>query len=551
MIFSGATRGQFAAIARLRWCIFINSLRTLRGRLEMVSKVFFTFGFSVMGIGGAISLGVVSYIFVTKTNSEWLAALLWVIFVSWQLFPVLATTFTEAFDSTSLLRFPLTYSSYFIIRLAYGALDPGTLIGFLWLCGICVGVVVAKPLLGLWAAPVLLVFALLNLLLSRVVFAWLERWLARRRTREIMGFIFFLFIISFQFIGPMMQRFWPESHQASQDTVAVASRFLPVERALPPGLAASAIAHAVDGKPSEAVGAGALLCVYPLAFFWLLNLRLRAQYHGENLGEAVAARAAVAGKPVVRPGLSVPGFSNAISAIVEKEFRYLLRSGPMLFIFVMPVVVLLIFRVTPGRSGHSLLSHTADLAFPIGAAYSLLILTNLVFNSFGGDAVGVQAYFAVPVRFRDVLIAKNLAQASIIGVEMLMLFVAVCLLFEPPTFSITLATLAGMLFALLVSLTVGNILSVYSPRKIDLGSMGRQKPPTSTQFAALGCQFVIFALGAVTLLMARYFNTIWVAAVFFLVLAAIALAVYLAFLPRTEKMAMDRREIIIAELSKT
>jgi hypothetical protein len=47
-------RGQFAAIAGLRWNIFTHSLRTVRGRMEMVAWIFIGFGYSVLGLGGTI-----------------------------------------------------------------------------------------------------------------------------------------------------------------------------------------------------------------------------------------------------------------------------------------------------------------------------------------------------------------------------------------------------------------------------------------------------------------------------------------------------------------
>lgn len=552
LIFSSETRGQLAAIARLRWRLFVNSLRTLRGRLEMVSRIFFAFGFAAMGFIGAIAFAVLGFLAVSRLHAEWLAALLWLLFLAWQLFPVLATAFTEQMDSSNLLRFPLSYASYFLIRVAYGSFDPGTAIGLLWLVGLEAGIGVASPALALWAAPVLIAFAVLNVFLARMIFAWLERWLARRRTREIMGFVFFIFIISFQFIGPAIQRFAPKGVHPSSDTVSIARQLVPIERALPPGLAAAAIARAAEGHAPAAAGAFVLLCAYAMIFLWVLSFRLRAQYHGENLSEGVPRRAVVSGKLIVRPGWSIPSVSGAISAIVEKEFHYLFRSGPMLFIFVMPVVVLFIFRVTPTHpdSGGTLLAHIPDLAFPIGAAYSLLILTNLVFNSFGGDAVGVQIFFAAPVRFRDVLLAKNLAHTALMAIEIFLVWIGVCLMYEPPSLGVTFATLAGMLFAIMVSLTVGNLLSIYSPKKIDLGAFGRQRATASSQFAALGCQFVIFGIGAVTLLMARHFGAIWVAGIAFLALAAIALAVYSVCLVRVEKLALARREIVIGELSR-
>jgi ABC-2 type transport system permease protein len=87
---------QLAAIARVRWRLFVNSLRTLRGRLELVSHIFITLGFAIGGIGGLVGATVGAYYLVSSGRTEWLAAILWPIFLFWQLFPVVATAFTLA-----------------------------------------------------------------------------------------------------------------------------------------------------------------------------------------------------------------------------------------------------------------------------------------------------------------------------------------------------------------------------------------------------------------------------------------------------------------------
>ena len=45
---------MFAIIAELRWNLLRNSLRTIRGRLEAVSRVFATVTMTMLSIGGAI-----------------------------------------------------------------------------------------------------------------------------------------------------------------------------------------------------------------------------------------------------------------------------------------------------------------------------------------------------------------------------------------------------------------------------------------------------------------------------------------------------------------
>jgi ABC-2 type transport system permease protein len=543
-------RGQLAAIARVRFQLFVNGLRTIRGRLEVVARGIMFLMFAAAGLGGSFGLGAAAWYFVSHGNVEWIAILLWPVFLFWQLFPVMASAFTENVDSSNLLRFPLSFPSYFLIRLAYGSLDPSTIIGCLWLFGLSVGIGIARPSLFFWSALVLFLFAIFNVLLSRMIFVWIERWLAQRRTREILGAVFFIFIICFQFIGPLMSRYGEHRHP---DASRVTAQALPYERALPPGLAAAAIARAVNGAFAPALGSFALESAYVLAVLWLLNVRLRAQYIGENLSEAAARKTSPKGKKVLRLSWNVSGVPAPVAAMLEKEVHYLSRSGPMLFTFVMPVVILLIFRLGPaGTSGRQsdFLSHAPDLAFPIGAAYALLILTNLVYNCFGADAVGIQFYYVCPVRFREILMGKNLTHALLLACEVVAVWFAVCFMFHPPAVDVTLATVTGVAFALLLNLTAGNLLSVYTPKKIDYGAFGKQRASTTTVFASLGIQFAVFGLAAVTLLIARAFGRIWLAAFIFLILAAVAAFAYALVLKRVDQVAIDRRDAILAELCR-
>ena len=185
-------RAQLTAIAWLRWRLFVNTLRTTRGQLELLSRILVSFAFTILGLGGALGMGGLAYFVFTQGKPQLLVAPLWVIFFFWQFFPIMSTAFTNNPDSSDLLRFPLSYGSYYLVRLAYGAFDPASAIGALWTCGVLVGVSFAKPGLLPWALLVLLAFAAFNLLLMQMIFAWVERWLAQRRTREIMGVLFVL-----------------------------------------------------------------------------------------------------------------------------------------------------------------------------------------------------------------------------------------------------------------------------------------------------------------------------------------------------------------------
>jgi ABC-2 type transport system permease protein len=541
-------RDHLTAIAELRWRMFVNGLRSKRGKMELLSRIIVTGAFAFGGLGGFAAATGLSWYFVSQGNPEYLAALLWPILFFWQVFPVMATAFTNNPNSGELLRFPLNYSSYFLIRLAYGFFDPASALGSVALLGVLAGVTAARPLLFPWTLLVLLTFALFNLVLMQTIFAWLERWLAQRRTREIMGVLFILTMLSFQLIGPMIERFGKGQHPELSEATKIAVQ---VQALLPPGIAANAIAQTAHAHLLTGISSLFILAALTTAIGSLLHIRLRAQFRGENLSE-VAARPTVATPQGLQVGWNLPGFSQPVAAVFEKELRYLARSGPMLLTLVMPIFMLVIIRLGPMNPMRqsNFLNRAPDMAFPGAAAYAILVLTNLVFNSFGGDAAGVQFFFASPVKFRQIMLAKNLTHASILVANTAFAWITVSYLYGTPRLAVSIATVAGLLFAAPLNFTAGNLLSIYSPKKRDFATFGRQNVSQTTVLASFGVQIVIVGLGVAAFAVARLYKNLWIATVLFLVLAAISIPIYVIVLRRIDGIAVQRREALLAELCR-
>jgi ABC-2 type transport system permease protein len=542
------TRTQLTAIAWLRWRLFVNALRTTRGQLELFSHIFISLAFAIGGLGGAFGMGISAYLLISAGKPELLALLFWFVFFFWQVFPIMATAFTNNPDSSGLLRFPLSYGSYFLVRLAYGAFDPATALGSLWSFGILVGVGLAKPEVLPWAALVLLWFAAFNLLFMQMIFAWVERWLAQRRTREIMSVLFFLLILSSQLIAPLMRYFEKRGRPQRQHFIEL---LVPVQGIFPPGLAANAIAQALYSRFMVGLSSLALLCAFVLVVGYCLHVRLLAQYRGENLSE-VAAASALPQDRSLRLGWNLPGVSEAISAIFEKEVRHLLRSGPTLFTLIIPILGLLIFRfgADPARLSRGFLRHPSNMAFPAVAGYALAMLTNLVCNSLGGDAGGIQFFYASPVSFRDIVLAKNLTHAGVLVLETVVAWILVSFLYGRPALDVTTATLAGLLFAAPVNFSAGNLLSIYSPKKLDYSKFGRQRASQTTVLISLGVQLFVVGVGVAVFWTARHYGSFWIATLLLLVLAVISLSVYRMILNRIDGLAQERRETLVAELCR-
>ena len=396
--------------------MFVNGLRSKRGKMELVSRIS-----SPSPSRWAVSAASPprpdsAWYFVSQGKAEFLAILLWPIFFFWQVFPVMATAFTNNPDSSDLLRFPLTYRSYFLIRLAYGFFDPASALGTVGVARDSARHHCARPLLFPWALLVLLTFALFNLVLMQTIFAWVERWLAQRRTREIMGVLFILRMLSFQLIGPAMQTPRKRPRPELQRAVQIVTQ---VQAVLPPGLAANAIAQASHAKYVVGFTSLLFLGTLTMAVGYLLHLRLRRQFRGENLSEAAA-------RPVVAPGTRPADGMGPAGIFAVRRRRVRKRNAlprPQRSHAAHPDHAgLHAADLTAGTAeSHAAQSHfldrTPDMAFPGAAAYALLVLTNLVYNSFGGDGGGIQFFYASPVTFRQIVLGKNLTHAAILAGE--------------------------------------------------------------------------------------------------------------------------------------
>lgn len=539
---------QVATIAALRWRMFVNGLRTRRGKMELASRIIVSSAFGLGALSGFGAATGFAWYFVSQNKPELLTVLLWPVFFFWQVFPVMATAFTNNPDSSDLLRFPLTYRSFFLIRLAYGCFDPASALGSIGVLGVLIGTTAARPALFPWTLLVLLTFALFNLLLMQAVFAWLERWLAQRRTREILGVVFILFMLSFQLIGPTIQSLGRKPRPELRKVAALATL---VQGVLPPGLAADAIAQATRHQAVLGLVSLVFLGALALAVGFLLHLRLRRQFRGENLSEA-AARPAVVEAQGVPLGWTLPALSQPVAAVFEKEMRYLARSGPMLLTLIMPIFMLVIFRMSAMNALHqpSFFGRTPDMAFPGTAAYALLVLTNIVYNSFGGDANGMQFFYASPATFRQIVLGKNLAYGAILVGNAALALTAVTFFYGVPHAAVVVATLAGLLFAAPLNFTAGNLLSIYAPKKRDFSTFGRQNVSQITVLISLGVQVVIVAVGAATFALARFYQNLWIAPLVFLALTAVTFPLYRMVLNRLDGIAVERREALLAELCR-
>jgi ABC-2 type transport system permease protein len=538
--FSAQSRQQYAAVAAMRWQMLRHSLRTKRGNFELGARVVTTLFFAVIALGASVGLGFGAYSIATEHSLRLLVVLFWPVFLLWQLFPVMASSFQEHVDLGVLLRFPMGFGSYVLVTLVFALLDTSTVMGAICLIGIWTGLVIADPHAVVAVSATLLLFAAFNLLLTRMIFSWIERWLAQRRTREILGVAFFFLILSGQLIGPAMRHFQGHRLAVDQKTLNTVER---VQSFLPPGLAAQTIRFAMRGRVAESLLPSGALILYAAASGLLLGFRLHAEYRGENLGEAPAqsARVEKSSAAQARGMLSTgSGFgSGPIGAVIEKELRYLSRSGVMFYSLVAPLVLLLVLG--GGRS----VSPFSKFALPVGIAYSFLGLTRMIYNSLGPEGAGIQLYFTSPTPLRTIMLAKNVVQLMLFCLELVLVCGIVRYRFGLPDPEMMTATLCWLLFALPLQLAAGNILSITMAYRMTMTRMTREEGAAGNGFISLLIQLVIVGVGAAVYFPLWGRGHVGIAAGVFLLLALISCGVWLRVFSNLDRMAFARRESLI------
>jgi ABC-2 type transport system permease protein len=487
--------------------------------------------------------------------------------------PILLASFQEQFDLGIILRFPVRFGSYYLLYLVFGLLDISTILGGLCCVGIFVGMAVARPSLIPLAALALVVFAAFNIFLVRAIFAWIERWLAQRKTREILGAVFMLCILGAQLLNPALYQKSHSHRTGSQEQAeqfhAARDRFMPllktanaVQQWLPPGLAAQSLRLGAGKQLGASLAAMVGLAFYSLIVGSALALRLKAEYRGENLSVAPkretatairskAGSAAVPSAVIALPATAaaMPVRSATVDAIVEKDIRALMRTLPLLWAVGAPLIMMVILSgtVLKNMGTHAM---AFPLALPICLVYAQLGFTQIFYNNLGTEGPGIQLYFLAPIPFSTVMLAKNLLHSVLFALVATLALVMATLRLGTPDPAILVATIAWLIFALPCHLTAGNLFSLKMAYKVNPGRISRQRGSQANALLSLLVQIGFLALAAFIFWLTWFLDRLWLAVPIFLMLAVAAWFAWNQVLSTLDTVAYERRTDLMTTLMK-
>jgi ABC-2 type transport system permease protein len=532
---------QIALLAELRWRILRNSLRTKNKRLDLI-------GLAVLGVFAGLFVLAMCFVFFAAAYSfaatqrlGWLDLLFWGVCLWWQLMPIFAAGFGVSFEFGTLLRFPVRFSAFYLMGLAYGLTDFAAVAGSCWFAAMIAGVAAGRPRLLPAMLLVCVLLVLVNITLERLIGSWLERLLAKRRSREIFFALFILLIVSVQFI-PMLGRYG----SAASPWVF---RALPYIDLLPPPLATEAMRSAIADEWGSFLASAMGIFAYVAVLASLLWLRFAAQYRGEQLSDSPAPLVAASKSTGVHSNRDTLKFlSPPVAAVVRKEFRYLFRNGfAALLLFLPPVLVFAL--VTRARLAHSN-SIPPETFFPGLMGYLILILMAPSYNSFAYESRGIQTYFTAPVRFRDILLGKNFVQVCLVAGELALCIAAFSYRVGLPSTPIFFATLAAIVFTVVGQLSIANWSSLSFPRKLAFGQIRGQRQSGMAALMAFAGQILVFSIAGLVLTLGKWTGDRWLPAEVFAGLSLAAAGGYFASLDALSNLAEKKKERLMEALCR-
>ncbi len=556
------TIAQYKAIAWLRWRMFVNIARRTNTPAEIAGRVLLYLlmgGFAAFVTAAA---GGASWYLAGEGHLNRLWIVFWAIFGLCQLLNINLGQPGTTFDPTQLIRFPIRVPTYVAIRLFFNLLSPANIMAALMSLAVAVGVTLAVPSLWFYALIACAVFALTNVLFSRMIFAWVDRWLSTRRAREVFTGLIFVFSLGFQYVNLTVNAGFSKgrhhNNAITRQRIVAADNFYhrsePLLRYTPPNLTSAALVSGIEHQPLGFLAETSGTLAFAALFLAIFAIRTRTEFHGEVFSDAATASSIPAphrARQVPIPALaatpanSVADSNGPLLALLGKEWTYMRRNTGLLYGLITPLFLVVLFALRLGRN------MTSPWVLPIAIAYSLVGIAPLSYNSFGVDGTGAQMYFMAPVPIATVFIAKNILHFALAAMEVVVVIGVMSYVSGAPNLVTLLGLICWVCGSLLLNTSLGNRRSISAPKKINLGRMSGKQASQASALMSLGILVACVAYGAGILALANFVGLQWLGLPCFAILAAVGIFVYRKSLHSQQAYTLAHRDSLFEELGKS
>ena len=456
----------------------------------------------------------------------------------WQIAPVITASMGASLNLQKLIVYPISLDKLFAVEVVLRFFTVGEML--LVVSAAATGMLL-NPVYGGWKAaswivPSTLFFILLNLIMAAGVRSLIERGFKRKGMREASMLLFVLLCVS------------PGVIVGLKIPVQRVVAYLPLHGFFP-----WAVTSQIWIGQATLQGTVALVLWFALAYRFA-----RRQFYSSLREDPFAGRSP--SKSAKTRAFSVEILFNLpnrflkdpLAALVEKELRALSRCAGFRLAFVMGFSFGILVFLPQAIGQRTKSTFMTEHFLAVVSIYSLMLIGYYTFlNAFGYDRSAAQFYFAAPVPFQRVLVAKNIVAVFIQFIEVAIItlvYVFVPLAFRP--FAVAEAFLVTSVSCLYV-FAVGNITSVRFPLPMDPDRMARGASSRSKN-ALLMLFFPIAFLPIGLAYWARYvFKSDLIFFGMLLVAGLIGGIIYWVSMGSAVAFSVSRREEMIASLSRS
>jgi len=547
---------QLLTLLWLKWSLFRNSLRSSKAVANRIANIFGMLAALALALLVALGLGVGAYLLTspntdmsgiqaqgggaaTLPSAEFIFfSILALCYLLWSTLP-LSIGSNRQFDPGNLLLYPVSLRKLFALDFISEVASLQSVFAIPAIIALGVGAGLAQ---GHLAGGVLisLVAALFGLALSKWISISVGSLIRKKRTRG--ETLLALLSVIAGLGGALFGQIAPVLFRHAESITAL--------RWTPPGAIAYALTHGLRdgntiGYALALFAISAYTAILIVISYWLSRRAI--------LGGGRKIRARVKSEVVSRSsytGWEIPLLPPELSAVVEKELRYLMRNAQVRTLTLAPLIVLVVRFMNRRRFGQGspfsaeFLKYGEGLMATVGVLYVFLILGGPFGNQFALDHAGMRTMILSPVDRKNILLGKNIAMSALALVFSGGLLLVNELVFGDISLSALLfTTLSCAIFVPLISV-VGNSLSIRFPKRMKFG-----KRLNSSGVAGLLMIPTILALTLAPLAAtaAGYVaQSLLIEYVTLAALAALAVTFYL-FVIDSQGDALQRRELEVLE----
>jgi len=553
---------QLRTLVWLKWTLFRNSLRSSKAVVSRIATVLAMLVALALALLVALGLGVAAYALTSPEvglhnfqrttqagdplipSAEFiLFSILALCYLLWSTLP-LSIGSSRQFDPGNLLLYPISLRQLFAVDFVseVASLQSVFAIPAIIAMGIGAGLAQGNLVGGILIAVVAAAF---GVALSKWIAISVGSLLRKRRTRgetllALIGVVAGLGGALFGQIAPVLFR--------HADSITAL-------RWTPPGAIAYALTHGLrDGHAAGYTLALAVVTAYTFILIAVTYWLSRRAILGGGRPRRIKRDTLPGTTSETYTGWELPMMSPALSAIVEKELRYVLRNAQVRMMAVMPLILIVVRfmnrrRFDPVNSGSSSFApdffrYGEGLMVTGGILYVFLILAGLSCNQFAYERGGMRTLILSPLDRKMILVGKNIAISTVALVFSAGLLLVNELVFRDITLGALLfAVLSFLIFVPLMSV-MGNWLSLNFPKRMKFG---KRLNVSSAAGLLLIPMILILALPPLAATAAGYVaQSLLIEYATLVVLAVLAIGFYLLIVS-AQGESLQKRELAILE----